>query len=75
MTGPAGNCIAFLIVLNNGANQKEKMEYINGELMLSEDDRFTLELVTIKSIKQQYLASYFVGSMREIKLQASEKIE
>lgn len=51
------------------------MEYVHGKFVLSAEDRATLELVTMKSIKQQYLASYFVRSMREIKLQAYEKIE
>ena len=64
-----------MIVLNNVANQKEKMEYFNGQLILSEEDQVALELVTMKTIELQYVASYFIGSMREIKLQAFEKIE
>lgn len=55
--------------------RKTNMEYFNGQLILSEEDQVTLELVTMKTIELQYVASYFIGSMREIKLQAFEKIE
>ena len=51
------------------------MRYELGNLILSDEDRAILEMATMNPIKEQYLASYFIGSMREIKAGAVEKID
>lgn len=50
------------------------MKYENGDLILSEEERALLALVTMNKIDAQYPASYFIGSMGEIKAEADEAI-
>lgn len=51
------------------------MRYCRGDLMLSNEDRELLGFATMNQIEVQYQASYFIGSMLEIKSQAADTIQ
>lgn len=50
------------------------MEYKNGLLILTDGEREILALATMNKVEAQYPASYFMGSMAEIKAGAEERI-
>jgi hypothetical protein len=51
------------------------MRFFQGDLILSDEDRELLALATMNHIEMQYQASYFIGSMLEIKAQLVDSTE
>src|SRR3989338_1457889 len=50
------------------------MEYDEGNLILTEDERELLVFATMKEVEAQYPAPYFMGSLTEIKVEAEARI-
>lgn len=50
------------------------MEYDEGNLILTEEERELLVFATMNKIEAQYPAPYFVGSLVEIKAEAEARI-
>ncbi|MFA6203140.1 MAG: hypothetical protein WC710_08110 [Gallionella sp.] len=51
------------------------MRYYQGNFILSDEDRELLGFTTMNQIEVQYQATYFIGSMLEIKSQAADTLQ
>ncbi|MBU1776744.1 MAG: hypothetical protein KJ899_08895 [Gammaproteobacteria bacterium] len=50
------------------------MQFENGNLLLNDEERNLLSVVSMKEIKAEYPAAYFVGSLAEMKVEAEQYI-
>lgn len=50
------------------------MQFENGNLILDKAERTLLSAVSMKEIKEEYPAAYFVGSLAEMKAEAEQYI-